>query len=228
LWKGWLLTLATSRCWAIGGAAIAALGAFTAQAYPGGIGGYSGQQVQDCNHCHTGGATPTVALEGPQTVDAGTDATYTFTITGGAGVRGGLDVSVAGDATLVPGAGTKLWTNEVTHVGPTAFSQGSVSWTFTMHAGPTGGTVTLYAAGNSTNGDGTSNGDQAATTTLAIQVPGGDAADAGGGDSSDSSDPAHAVLANEIGCSSTGSAPGASLAAFALMVLAARLRRAKA
>jgi hypothetical protein len=104
-------------------------------------------------------------------LDAGDQATYTLTITGGAASGCGLDVSVSGDATLqVAQSGTVNAGGDITHTTPKAFSGGTCAFDFKMTAGTTDGPVTLFAAGNSVNLDGTPNGDRAGTTTMDVNV----------------------------------------------------------
>ena len=156
---------------------LAAFGA-DAPAHENGISGASGKSGSFCNRCHSGGATPTAQLDGPATLAAGASGTYTLTITGGAGVAGGLDAALD-DASLAAGArlqtvsaSTKILSGEVTHTAPVSFAAGQLSFQLAVVAPASARTMTLYAAGNSTNRDSTDNGDQAAATTMAIVVAG--------------------------------------------------------
>jgi hypothetical protein len=149
-----------------------------AGAHEDGITGYSGKSGTFCNKCHSGGVAPTVMLDGPTTLAAGSSATYTFTITGGAGAAGGLDAALDG-ASIAAGArlatvspSTKLVSGEVTHTQPVSFASGSLTFQLSVVAPAAAGTMTLYVAGNSTNHDGTDKGDRAAATSLAITVDG--------------------------------------------------------
>jgi uncharacterized protein (TIGR03382 family) len=147
-----------------------------AHALPGGITGRSGKQGTFCNACHSGGATPTVTLTGPTTVEAGSTNSYRLTITGGAAVVGGMNAAVdVADATLGAGTGLRLSNGEVTHSAPRAFSGGSLAFDFTLRAPPHSGPVKLYAAGNSANGNGKQDGDRGSATLLTLQVTGGTA-----------------------------------------------------
>src|SRR4051812_45422869 len=110
--------------------------AATAEARPTGISGASGKSGTICNRCHSGGATPTVSLAGPATIAAGGQSTYTFTITGGAAVAGGLDAALD-DASLAAGARlatvsplTQLLNGEVTHTQPHDFAAGALTFQF--------------------------------------------------------------------------------------------------
>src|SRR5688572_17016340 len=68
-----------------------------ALAYGSGIVGYSGQTPGvSCNSCHaipSGVNQPVVTIAGPTTLNHGATGNYTLTITGGPGVRGGMNVS---------------------------------------------------------------------------------------------------------------------------------------
>jgi hypothetical protein len=151
--------------------ALVLLAPAAALAHVGGISGYSGANTGIiCNSCHTGGAQPTVVLTGPATLMTSSSATYTLTITGGAGAVAGLDVSQQGGATLMAGSGTKLMSNEITHMSPMMFSGGSASFSFTVSAPATPGTLMLFAAGLSANGNNAESGDKAAATTMTISV----------------------------------------------------------
>jgi hypothetical protein len=208
---------------------VALLVAAPAGAYHSGITGFSGQRPGfDCNACHAGGSAPTVALRGPGTLDAGDTAEYTLTITGGAAVVGGLDVSVDNPAAqLQPGPGMLAFLGEVTHSTPGRFDGGSLSFTFSLVAPVAGGALTLFAAGNSCNGDALSTGDLAATAQLAVVVHGG-SSDGGaltlypavGSDGHD------ALLGSEPGgCSAGGGAPVLACVLLAWRLLAPRRRR---
>ena len=149
----------------------------TAWASSGGRTGSSGKTGTTCTSCHSpSGAAMTVALTGPTSLPTGSTDVYTFTITGGPAVEGGFDVSTTGTATLqATGPNTRLASNEVTHNASIPFTSGSLVFTFTLHAPVSAGTITLYAAGLSANGNGSSSGDNTATTTLAVNVTGGPA-----------------------------------------------------
>lgn len=157
--------------------ALAAIGA-GARAHESGISGASGKSGSFCNRCHSGGATPTVKLDGPASLATGASGTYTLTITGGAAVAGGLDAALD-DAALAAGArlatvspSTQLLGGEVTHTAPVGFAAGSLSFQLAVVAPATARTMTLYVAGDSTNRDGSDNGDKGAATTMSIAVNG--------------------------------------------------------
>ncbi len=182
------------------------LWAATAAAHQNGITGVSGKAGGFCNQCHSGGATPTVALSGPATLTAGQTATYTLTITGGAAVAGGLDAALddgalaAGAALATVSPSTQRASGEITHTQPVAFAGGALAFQFAVTAPAAARTMTLYAAGNSTNHDGTPAGDRAAATTMTITVaapppPGADLAVAPGADLATNPTPAASDLA---------------------------------
>jgi hypothetical protein len=149
-----------------------------ARAHEDGISGYSGKSSTICSECHSGGATPTVSLSGPTSLQAGASGTYTLTITGGAAVAGGLDAALdsasltAGAHLATVSASTQILSGEVTHTAPVSFTGGSLSFQLSVVAPPAARTMTLYAAGNSTNHNGEDSGDKAAATTMSITVTG--------------------------------------------------------
>nr|AYM53946.1 hypothetical protein [Corallococcus coralloides] len=171
--------------------------------------GHSGKQANmTCMNsgCHTGGgAAPTVTLEGPDTLAPGATGNYKLVITGGPGRRGGFNVAVD-NGTLQAGTGQRKSNEELTHSTAKDFSNGRVEFDFTLVAPSTAGTINLFGAGNSANGDSNFTGDSSATNKKTITVGSGGG---GGGD-------------DEGGCSATGGAP---LLGAVLMVLGARLRR---
>lgn len=147
----------------------------------GGRVGFSGNPVtnggQNCTACHSpGAALPVVSISGPAVVDAGTTHAYVVTVAGGPGVTGGFNASTSGFAgTFSPVDGeTEVLAGEITHNDPKFFSGGQVQFTFDWTAPASNGPVTLYAAGNSTDGQGNLAGDGVAATSLAITVQNGD------------------------------------------------------
>ncbi|MCK8498815.1 MULTISPECIES: MXAN_6652 family MXYO-CTERM-anchored protein [Myxococcus] len=183
----------------------------SAFAYATGQSNYSGKSGQTCSSgCHSrSGTAPTVTIEGPATLNPGQTGSYTLVITGGPGVRGGYNVAVDGEATLTAGGSdSKKLSGELTHSQPKPFTDGSVRFAFSVVAPSTGTTLTLFGAGNSTNGNGEDTGDASAGTQLKVKV--GDGGGDGGGDD------------DSGGCSAAGGAP---LLGAALMLLGARLRR---
>lgn len=161
-----------------------------------------------CTGCHQGGPLPTVQLSGPTSLQAGSIGTYTFTITGGAGVTGGMAVSTeTSGAQLIPLSGLKAdGARKITHSSPGDFVGDRLVYTFELKAPGTNGTLLLEAAGNSTNDSSDNTGDNAATTTLEVQISGG----------KDDDSP------EEGGCNASG---GALAAPMGLLLLASALRR---
>jgi uncharacterized protein (TIGR03382 family) len=174
-----------------------------------GMTGYSGKSGATCitSGCHFGGAAPTVEISGPTSLAAGATGQYTLIIRGGAGVKGGMNVAVDNTAaSLQAGTGSRRISNELTHSTPKAFSGSEVRFDFSMVAPPSAGTVKIFGAGNSVNGDANSTGDQSATTSVTVNVTG-------------SNEPKE-----EGGCSSTGGAPVLVFALAAGMTLFRRRR----
>lgn len=130
-----------------------------------------------CTACHApGAATPTVTISGPQTLDAETIAEYTVTITGGPGATGGLGVSASNDAGSFEPVGSDVHVvgGEISHTQPKPFAKGAVSFRFRWRAPAHNGPVTLYAAGNSTNGQLNLLGDGIGTRQFQVTVQNGD------------------------------------------------------
>ena len=175
-----------------------------------GITGNSGKaQGQTCNSCHLGGSAPTVELSGPAELAPGATGQYTLTVRGGAAKVGGMNVAVDNTAAkLQPGTGSQTLGQELTHKGPQPFTGGELRFDFSLVAPSTPGTVKLFGAGNSANGDFSSDGDRGSSTTLSVTVTGAKTGDEG----------------NDLqgGCSTTG---GASLFLFAMAAASLPLLR---
>ncbi|NQX88150.1 MAG: PQQ-dependent sugar dehydrogenase [Halioglobus sp.] len=147
----------------------------------GGRVGFSGNPATNagavCRVCHApdGAETPTVLISGPQVIDAGTTQNYTVTITGGPAQTAGVDISAGnGVGDLLPnGADLQQLQGELTHTGPKSFSGNAVSFEFQYTAPHYDTVVTLYAAGNSTNGGLNLQGDGISSTSLDINVENG-------------------------------------------------------
>ena len=108
-----------------------------------------------CAVCHTSGATvPIVTLTGPTVVDAGTTNGYTVTITGGPAQTGGVNISVSDFVGQLAPSDLELHLigNELSHVAPKSFVGNTVTFSFQWTAPAYNTTTTLYAAGNSSNG----------------------------------------------------------------------------
>jgi PKD repeat protein len=145
-----------------------------ANAYPGGISGYSGMSSgHTCTSCHFGGIQPTVALSGPTSVTSGSTNTYTLTMTNGE-QAGGLDVAAAsGSFAVLDSVYTRLLNGELvsSRAAPTDANL-AVAWSFQWTA-PTVSTATnvvLYAAAASVNLNGSPSGDNTNSQALTISV----------------------------------------------------------
>ncbi|WP_225413254.1 MXAN_6652 family MXYO-CTERM-anchored protein [Stigmatella hybrida] len=139
-----------------------------------GVTGQSGKDGVTCSTCHKGGVMPTVTFEGPTELAPGATGQYSFVIRGGAAQTGGVGIAVD-DATagLQAGAGLKKLGSELTHTAPQPFTGTELRFSFTLVAPAKDSTLTLFGAGNSSNGDQTSEGDRAAATTLKVKVGNG-------------------------------------------------------
>jgi hypothetical protein len=172
----------------------------------------SGKQGVTCSNCHVGGQVPTVELSGPTTLAAGETGQYSLIIRGGAAVKGGMNVAVSNTtASLEPGAGVSKKGAELTHAsGGKAFSNGEVRFDFSMVAPSTAGTLTLYGAGNSTNGNGLEDGDMSAAKTWSVTITsptGGTDGGTGGPDAGTNPGTNPGEGDDKGGCSATGGAP---------------------
>lgn len=144
-------------------------------AYEDGVVGASGKDNgYYCRNCHAGGTDPTVAFEGPTTLNPGATATFRFAISSHSDtqIAAGLDLAASdGVLGLVAGQGTHLQFGEVTHSQPKANDVDSQAvFEFTWQAPAGEGTYTLFGAGCSVNDNGQRTGDAAARTTYEIVV----------------------------------------------------------
>ena len=155
---------------------------YQAQASQFGRQGFSGNPQTNggstCTACHAPGAqTPVLTISGPGEVSAGSTNEYRLTLQGGPGITGGVAVS-ASDA-----LGTFLSVNgelgvvgeEISHAQPKSFAGGQLGFSFRWTAPRFNTEVTLYAAGNSSNGQLDLLDDGIATTQLVVSVTGGEA-----------------------------------------------------
>lgn len=149
----------------------------------GGRSGFSGDPASNagtvCTVCHTPGSAPTplVTMGGPTVIDAGTTASYFVTLQGGAGVTAGVGISAGSDIGHLqpPGCGGGLQTldGELTHTAPKAFNNGNATFIFNYTAPNYDTQVTLFAAGNSTNGALDLLGDGVSKTSYTLTVQNG-------------------------------------------------------
>jgi glucose/arabinose dehydrogenase len=153
-----------------------------AQASAGGRSGFSGDPASNagtvCTVCHTPGSAPTplVSIGGPRVIDAGTTAGYFVTLQGGPGATAGVGISTGDDIGNLQPAGCgdlQVLDKELTHTAPKAFSNGAATFVFNYTAPNYNTEVTLYAAGNSTNGALDLLGDGVAKSTYSLTVRNG-------------------------------------------------------
>ena len=137
-----------------------------ANAYPGGVSGFSGKNGSTCTQCHSTGASPTVLINGPASVASGATASYTLTVSGGG--NGGLDVATSG-GTFTAGSGTQVMNGEITHTSATSAHSWTFSWTAPMVTTSTA--ETLYGAAIDGYSGGTGTTTFAATVTPATSNP---------------------------------------------------------
>ncbi|MFE8596808.1 MXAN_6652 family MXYO-CTERM-anchored protein [Archangium violaceum] len=201
------------------GVLVAGLFSSSSLAYSTGVTGYSGKTGVTCTACHGVGAEPpTVELSGPTSLVAGATGQYVFIIRGGPAVLGGADIAVSNtEATLTPAAGSGLERrdSELTQV-PSArpFSGNELRFEFSLAAPSSGGTLTLFAAGNSANGNSGNTEDGIASTKLEISVTGGSSPEPTEPDTRD----------EDRGCATAGGTPGLMLSLLAGVLFARRSR----
>jgi hypothetical protein len=113
--------------------------------------------------CH--GSEPstnvTVLILGPDTLTVGQSANYSVTIAGGPAIQGGTNIAASNGALAPISTTLQLFQGELTHNAPAPFpASGPLTFLFRYTAPNTVGQQTLYANGNSVNGDNTSFNDQ--------------------------------------------------------------------
>ena len=107
--------------------------------------------------CHNPSADPnvTVRIWGPAQVTTGSTNSYFVSIKGGPAVKAGFNTAARFGSLDVNDASVLKVGNELTQSTPRVFGGAdSVYWTFSYTAPQTTGFDTLYATGNSVNGDG--------------------------------------------------------------------------
>lgn len=151
------------------------------EASAGGRSGFSGDPSTNagatCSVCHAsdGAANAAMVITGPQTIDAGSTHDFTVTMIGGAAQTAGVGISARdGVGILLPsGADLQQMQGELTHAGPKGISGGLVTFEFRYTAPNFDTAVTLYAAGNSSNGALDLQGDAVTTTSLELTIENG-------------------------------------------------------
>jgi hypothetical protein len=154
--------------------------AANAYAYTTGISGYSGKDGKVCSDCHSGGAArPSATIQGPPALAAGSTADFQLVIdtdvnsSASAKRTAGFDVAASDGTTL--GAvdqqnATHVLNGEISHTNALpAAKTVAISFSVTAPAQP-GGTLTLFAAALSADGNGATSGDSVASTTLQVAV----------------------------------------------------------
>lgn len=157
------------------------LAASDAAASAGGRSGFSGDPADSggttCTVCHApdGADAPALGVVGPTTMDAGTTRSFFVVMLGGPAQSAGINISSGESAgSFAPFADDlQLLNGELTHVAPKPLSNGIVGFPFRYTAPNYSGDVTLYVAGNSSDGALDLLGDGIGTATLDITVENG-------------------------------------------------------
>jgi hypothetical protein len=136
--------------------------AFLVYAHDDGIKGRTrkSETKQGCT-CHGDDPSPSVnvVISGPDVLAPDQEADYTVSISGGPLVNAGVDIAVS-KGTLTPiDPDLKLLSGELTHKDPKKPTGKSVEFQFKYKAPSTPGEQTMYANGNSTNGNDKKTGD---------------------------------------------------------------------
>jgi len=117
---------------------------------------------QGCS-CHGASSSNVIAvITGPDMLETNKTGIYTFTLSGGPAIKGGMDfASSEGDLNFIsPGLRKDAATGDIVHSSPGTFTSGFLVYTVELTAPATVGSVTLAAAGNSVNDSGTNSGDE--------------------------------------------------------------------
>ncbi len=128
-------------------------------AFSTGIGGRTRKQINEpeigCS-CHKIIAVPSVVvtISGPTQVAPNSSNVYRITMRGTPAIKGGFDFNVGhGDVDTVGGQMTQNFGLDITHSQPKNYTADSVSWLVRYIAPNTLGFDTLFATGNSVNGN---------------------------------------------------------------------------
>jgi hypothetical protein len=118
-------------------------------------------EKQGCT-CHGDNPDPSVkvVISGPDTLKEDMQATYTVTISGGPLKAAGTDIAVSKGKLLPVGSDLKLMAQDLTHKAPKKPEGNSVIFKFTYKAPFSLGTETIYANGNSVDGNDKKTGDK--------------------------------------------------------------------
>jgi hypothetical protein len=120
--------------------------------------------------CHSGGPPVTVIIDGPTTVSPESNNRYILTIRGDNVLFGGFDVSTTGGLLSSSDPDSQRVDGELTHFIRKEAVDGIVTFAFDWTAPSTPGKFTIYAAGNSVNGNSKPEGDNSNITNLEIEV----------------------------------------------------------
>lgn len=178
-----------------------------------GIAGYSGKpsngKSDNCaTNCHTGGgARPTLTIDVPSALQAGTRADVSITVNG-SNSRTSMNAALSNGVTATAGENTTVpfpqAPEEVTAVIPPP-SGGSATYTFSFVAPNRNGSISLWVAGMAANGSSTF-GDGVATAMRTITVSGATSSGSSdAGSSNDGSAPPDVETSTEDEDASTGS-----------------------
>jgi mono/diheme cytochrome c family protein len=139
-----------------------------------GIVGHSGDPLVNggntCSLCHSGGVAPTAQLAGPASVEAGSQNTFTLTMSGGVENLAGFNVSASQGSLNSSEFGVGVESGELKHTQASSVGNAGGNWSFSFIAPTVTGNVTLYAAVVSANGDSQMTGDGVGTATLSVEV----------------------------------------------------------
>lgn len=146
-----------------------------------GIIDYSGNpdagEGSTCADCHgTNEPAPTITIGLPETVVGGETIAVTVTVAGGPGVEAGFNASfgdLVGELDIASND-TRVELDQITHTSPKTMTIDGATFTFFWTAPNEASTATIYVAGLSANGNGTSLGDAVGTAVASIEVSAAD------------------------------------------------------
>ena len=126
-----------------------------------------------CADCHGNNEPqPTITIDLPETVVGGETVAVSVTITGGPGIEAGFNASfsdLVGELDIAAND-TRIEADQITHTSPKTMDADGATFTFFWTAPNEAGTVAMYAAGLSTNGNGNFLGDAVGTAVQSIEV----------------------------------------------------------
>lgn len=151
IWNRFFLTVST----------VALLLPAVVTASPNGVTGKTLKTIKTGCDCHGKSATPSVnvSISGPDNVAHGKSETYTLTISGGPAIKAGCNIATRFGTLAAISTTLKVSNRELTHRSAITVSGGSLSLQFTYTAPTTGTVDTIFANGNSVDGNGNENGD---------------------------------------------------------------------